>query len=160
MAGNIVYWGGHLTRCVQKDNGAEARRPLPLKYRGVQRHLRVRRAAAGLGLFTAAPIEAGGFVIEYAGPILGLRDIRGMRNKYLFQTNPRRFVDGRPRWNLARYINHACDPNCEVRILRGRIYVFALRAIPAGTELGYDYGEEYCQAFIRPHGCRCRTCRN
>jgi len=132
--------------------------PLPKKYQGVERVLRVRRAAAGLGLFTEEPIEKGGFVIEYVGPILGLADIRGVKNKYLFQTNPRRFVDGSPRWNLARYINHSCVPNCEIYILRGRIYIFSCRTIQAGTELSYDYGEEYFRAFIAPLGCRCPGC--
>jgi len=134
-------------------------RPLPKKYQGAQRSLRVRRSAAGFGLFTEAPIEKGGFVLEYKGPVLSLRQIRGLQNKYIFQTNPRRFVDGSPRWNLARYINHSCHPNCEVRILRGRIYIFALRRIRAGEELGYDYAKEYFEAFIVPHGCRCRRCR-
>ena len=134
------------------------RLPLPKKYQGVARRLRVRRAAAGLGLFTEDPIESGGFIVEYSGPVLGAADIRGIQNKYLFQTNPRRYVDGRPRWNVARYINHSCVPNCEVRILRGRIYIFSICRIAAGTELTYDYGEEYFRAFIGPHGCRCRGC--
>ncbi len=132
--------------------------PLPRKYCDVKRKLRVRRSAAGLGLFTEEPVEKGGFVIEYAGPILGLADIRGVKNKYLFQTNPRRFVDGSPRWNLARYINHSCAPNCEVQILRGRIYIFSCRSIQAGAELAYDYGEEYYLEFIKPFGCRCLRC--
>lgn len=133
--------------------------PLPLKYRNVERRLRVRRSSAGFGLYTEAPIEKGGFVIEYKGPVLSSREIRGMKNKYLFQTNPRRFVDGRPRGNVARYINHSCHPNCEIEIIRGRIYVFALRRIRTGEELGYDYAEEYFNAFIVPHGCRCRKCK-
>lgn len=132
--------------------------PLPKKYQHVSRKLRVRRSAAGLGLFTEEPIGEDGFVVEYSGPILGASDILGMNNRYLFQTNPRRFVDGRPRWNVARYINHSCVPNCEVRILRGRIMIFALQAIEAGVELAYDYGEEYFREFIAPYGCRCPGC--
>ena len=133
--------------------------PLPKKYQSVSRTLRVRRSAAGLGLFTEEPIEADGFVVEYSGPVLRASDIRGLQNRYLFQTNPRRFVDGRPRWNLARYINHACSPNCEVRILRGRILIFSICQIGAGAELGYDYGEEYFREFIAPYGCLCSSCR-
>ncbi len=135
-------------------------KPLPKKYNEVQRHLRVRRSKAGLGLYTEAPIEAGGFVLEYWGPILRYADILGFRTRYLFQTNRDRYVDGSPRANLARYINHRCRPNCEIQILRGRIYVFAKRRIAAGEELGYDYGEEYFRAFIEPHGCRCPACRS
>ncbi|MFU8781131.1 MAG: SET domain-containing protein [Kiritimatiellia bacterium] len=134
------------------------RRSLPKKYRDVRRSLRVKRSAAGLGLYTEAEIEKGGFVIEYAGPIRGAAEIRGMRCKYLFETSSRRFVDGSPRWNLARYINHSCSPNCVVRILRGRIYVFAKRRICAGEELAYNYGRAYFAEFIAPDGCRCGKC--
>ena len=134
------------------------RLPLPKKYQAVSRCLRVRRSFAGLGLFTEQPIEPDGFVIEYSGPVLAPADIRGMKNRYLFQTNPRRFVDGRARSNLARYVNHSCMPNCEVRILRGRIYMFALKAIDAGVELTIDYGDEYVGEFIAPYGCRCTGC--
>ena len=135
-------------------------KPLPKRFRDVQRKLRVKRSPTGLGLFTEAPIEKGGFVIEYVGPVLTLRDILGSRNRYLFETNPRRFIDGSPRTNVARYINHSCAPNCEARIVRGRIYIFARKRIPAGTELAYDYGTEYVADFIDPHGCRCPKCRH
>jgi len=135
------------------------RPPLPKRFRDVTRQLRVKRSPTGLGLFTEAPIEKGGFVIEYFGPVLTLREVMGSRSRYLFGTNPRRFIDGSPRENLARYINHACVPNCEAQIIRGRIYIFARQRIPADAELAYDYGTEYIEAFIAPHGCRCRKCR-
>ncbi len=134
-------------------------KPLPRKYREIRRQLRVKRSSAGLGLFTEEPIEAGGFVVEYTGAVLSVAEIQGSRSRYLFQTNPRRFVDGRDRSNLARYINHSCAPNCEVLIRRGRIYVFARRRIRAGEELGYDYRAEYFDAYIKPIGCRCVKCR-
>jgi uncharacterized protein len=133
-------------------------KPLPRKYQSVKRVLRVKRSSAGLGLFTEAEIEKGGFVVEYAGPIRGAAEIRGMKCKYLFETNAHRFVDGSPRWNLARYINHSCAPNCKIEILRGRIYVFARRWIRPGEELAYNYGKAYFEEYIAPNGCRCCKC--
>lgn len=129
--------------------------PLPKKYRHIRRSLRVKKSSAGLGLFTEEPIERGGFIIEYTGPILSRKVADARGGKYLFETNANRFVDGSSRKNIARYINHACAPNCEVKILRGRIYVFSIKKIPAGGELAYDYQKEYFDEHIGPFGCRC-----
>jgi hypothetical protein len=38
-----------------------------------------------------------------------------------------------------RHINHSCDPNSYVKTLNGRRVVLALRDIPAGEEITYDY---------------------
>jgi len=120
-----------------------------------KKKLKVKRSNAGLGLFTDELIKKGEFVIEYFGPILSREeaDIKG--GKYLFEISSRRTVDGSSRSNVARYINHSCKPNCEIEIKRGRILVFAIRNIRAGEELAYDYGEEYFNDIIKPHGCRC-----
>lgn len=132
---------------------------LPKKYRHTSRSLRVKRATAGLGLFTEKPIEKGGFIIEYTGEILTRLEADARGGKYLFETSAQRFIDGRSRSNTARYINHSCTPNCEIDIRRGRILVFSKRKIVAGEELTYDYEEEYFNEYIKPHGCRCRTCK-
>lgn len=131
---------------------------LPKKYRKYKRKLKVRKSRTGLGLFTEEPINKGEFVVEYVGPVLTSKeaDLRGGR--YLFETNKNRFVDGSSRSNLARYINHACKPNCVIEILKGRIYVFSKRKINAGEELNYDYDTEYFNDFIKPVGCKCDSC--
>ena len=49
-------------------------------------------------------------------------------------------IDGGVDGNDARWINHACEPNCETREEEGRVYVYALRSIRRGEELNYDYG--------------------
>jgi SET domain-containing protein len=120
--------------------------------------LKVKRSSAGLGLFAMLPIKKGSFIIEYIGEVIDLKEANRRGGKYLFETSANRFIDGADRKNIARYINHSCDQNCEVEIRRGRILVFAKRNIQAGEELHYDYGEEYFNQHIRPHGCRCRTC--
>ena len=38
-----------------------------------------------------------------------------------------------------RHINHSCDPNTYVKTVDGRRLVIALRDIPAGEEITYDY---------------------
>ncbi len=128
---------------------------LPKKYQHIRRSLKIIKSHSGLGLMTKEPIEKGGFVIEYVGPILNLKQSNERGGKYLFETNKNRFVDGTARSNTARYLNHSCKPNCEVEIRQGHILIFSLRKINAGEELEYDYGKEYFDEFIKPHGCRC-----
>jgi hypothetical protein len=131
---------------------------LPKKYAHIKRHLKTKKSKTGLGLFTINPIEKGGFIIEYFGPILSHKEADEKGGKYMFETNSDRYVDGSIRSNTARYINHSCAPNCEVEIMRGRIYVFAIKKIEAGEELNYDYGKEYFDEFIKPYGCKCVKC--
>jgi SET domain-containing protein len=70
-------------------------------------------------------------------------------------------------WDLAcqsRWINHSCEPNSivdsrwfpvEKTILA---WWSALRDIPPGEEITYDYGREYVELFFKA-GCRCAACR-
>ncbi len=47
-----------------------------------------------------------------------------------------RVIDGHC---MAMFINHSCDPNCETDEQDGRVWIRAIRSIPAGAELTYDY---------------------
>lgn len=129
---------------------------LPKKYRTKKNPpLSKRRGVSGLGLFANESIGRKEFVIEYTGDILTGKEADARGGKYLFETSKNRFIDGSARTNLARYINHSCDPNCEIEIRKGRIYVFSIRKITAGEELTYDYQQEYFDEHIGPFGCRC-----
>jgi hypothetical protein len=120
-------------------------------------NLAVRRSRAGLGLFAAGPIPAEACVIEYTGPILTDRQVEASNSRYLFEIRANKTIDGSPRANRARYVNHSCDPNCETEIRKNRVYIFALRDIEPGEELSYDYGKEYFDAYIGDK-CRCLKC--
>ena len=62
-------------------------------------------------------------------------------------------------WDLARFINHSCDPNCETGIWNSRIWISAIKRIPAGTELTYDYqyddDPEYTEKDLLFYRCEC-----
>jgi SET domain-containing protein len=120
--------------------------------------LKVKRSSAGMGLFAGADIPKGACVIEYIGRELSKDEWYTVKSKYLFEVTKQKTIDGSPRWNLARYINHSCKPNCEPEIHRARVYIRAKRAIKAGEELVYNYGPDYFRDFIEPHGCRCEKC--
>lgn len=120
--------------------------------------LKVKRSRAGLGLFTSTPIKKGACVIEYTGNILTPQQEEESNSLYLFDAENGVTIDGAPRWNTARYINHSCRPNCEIDIYKNRVYVMARRAIKPGEELTYDYDKDYFDAYIKPKGCRCLKC--
>lgn len=120
--------------------------------------LKVRRSSAGLGLFTQSPIPKGACVIEYVGNEVTEKQLETISSRYLFEISEKRTIDGSPRWNTARYINHSCRPNCEPEIHRGRVFIRARRAIKPGEELSYNYGPNYFRDFIEPYGCRCAKC--
>ena len=126
------------------------------------RFFRVGRSATGLGLFATRLIKRAAHIASYRGPRVSTEDAyqrehRG--SKYLFELNSRWMIDGSPRYNLARYINHSCRPNAEPVVRKGRIAIVALRSIPPGEEITYDYGREYFDFFIKERGCRCAKCR-
>src|SRR6266567_4499133 len=85
------------------------------------------------------------------------REARGAR--YMFALKSRWTIDGSPRWNLARYINHSCRPNAKPVGRKGGIVIVALRRIETGEEITYDYGREYVKYFLGNGGCRCAACR-
>jgi SET domain-containing protein len=118
----------------------------------------VRRSRTGLGLFTESEIPKGACVIEYTGVELTKEQEERSRSRYLFEINARKTIDGAPRWNKARYINHSCRPNCEPNIHKGRVFIHARRRIKPGEELNYDYGKNYFEQFLKDI-CACPKCK-
>jgi uncharacterized protein len=84
---------------------------------------------------------------------------RRRSTRYLFEINSRWTIDGSPRWNTARYINHSCRPNAEATVSQGRIRIKAIKRIRPGDEITYNYGRNYFDTFIKPAGCKCLSCR-
>ena len=120
--------------------------------------LKVKKARAGLGLFALEVIPKGSTIIEYIGKkVSATEDSNG---KYIFSVNKKWDIDGSPRWNTARYVNHSCLPNCEAINRRGRIFIVAKRNIKAGEELYYHYGKDYFEGLIVKNGCLCEKCEN
>ena len=58
------------------------------------------------------------------------------------------------------YINHCCDPNSFVKTVNGVRYVFALRTIPAGREITYDYCVNGGGDTLWECNCGCERCRH
>ena len=128
----------------------------------MSRLFRIGRAFTGLGLFATRPIKRGAYIATYRGPLLTTkeadrRESRGAR--YMFELNTKWTIDGSPRYNVARYINHSCKPNAKPVGRNGKIVIVALRQIEPEDEITYDYGKEYLEYFLQNGGCKCAACR-
>ena len=122
--------------------------------------------------FKASPIHAmGGFarvdlwggqrVIEYVGPKLSKAEAlieQDRRNAYLFALDDDYDIDGSVAWNLARYLNHSCEPNCVMRMVANQIWLYTQRAVQMGEELTYNYGHSLSDYKNRPCHCGAATC--
>jgi len=79
------------------------------------------------------------------------------RNRiWIFNLNDRWVRDAAVGGNIARYVNHACRPNCYTDVVGRRIWIIAARPIATGEELTYDYntdGVAGIRCLCRP-GCR------
>ncbi len=127
----------------------------------------------GQGAFAVRRIPRGTRIIEYTGERItheeadARYDDEAMErhHTYLFTVNARTVIDAAVGGNESRIINHSCDPNCVVMIERGRIFIDALRDIPAGEELCYDYsyereeGDDATANTLYPCRCGARRCR-
>ncbi|MBX3213462.1 MAG: SET domain-containing protein-lysine N-methyltransferase [Labilithrix sp.] len=125
----------------KKTTKGPTRSRQPLAYR-------LRRSPVhGTGMFATRAIRKGASIIEYLGERI-THDEADRRHAhkaeddnhtFLFTVDSKTVIDGGAGGNAARFINHSCEPNCEVIIDDGRLFIEALRAIRPGEEIVYDY---------------------
>lgn len=135
----------------------------------------VKTSTRGWGLFSQEEIPTGTFVVEYVGEVIDDDEFRRRvyrkqkehdENYYFLNVAKDYTIDAGPKGNVARFMNHSCEPNCETQkwIVNGikRVGLFALEDIPVNTELTFNYnldclgdnkkicqcGAEKCAGFI------------
>jgi SET domain-containing protein len=123
---------------------------------------RGRSKVHGFGVFALEPINKNTRIIDYDGELIDHKESLKRETKYLkqgciwcFTVNRRWVRDANVAGNVARFVNHACKPNCYSQIIGRTIWIRAGRNIKAGEELTYDYytdGEQVIQCRCRP-GC-------
>ncbi|HTH44843.1 MAG TPA: SET domain-containing protein-lysine N-methyltransferase [Oxalicibacterium sp.] len=130
-------------------------------------HIVKSSAIHGRGVFARRAIAAGTCVIEYRGRRISQEqatppaiDGQPLNLTYFFNLNDGRVIDGGRGGNDARFINHSCEPNCEAfEHADGRVFIYAMRDIPRGQELSYDYAliyeERHTPAVKRAFACHC-----
>lgn len=143
-------------------------------HRSSGRRIQVRRSSVhGKGVFAVAPIARDEAIIEYTGEVIdwpeALRrhphDPSDPNHTFYFSLDGGWVIDAKHGGNSSRWINHACQPNCQADEVDGRVFIRALRALKPGDELFYDYGlvldERQTAKLKRQYACHCgsRTCR-
>jgi len=108
---------------------------------------------AGKGLFTKVFIPQKAFVIEHKGRVTTWDAVKhDIDNAYLFYVNRHHILDAKPYTKaLGRYANDASgtaqvpglENNCRYVVASGKVYIKAIRDIPAGSEILVYYGPGY-----------------
>jgi SET domain-containing protein len=93
------------------------------------------------GCYTTTRIRKGARVAEYDGPRITKAEADTCYEEapitYLFGLGDGSMViEGH---SMAMFINHSCDANCETEEKAGRVWISAIKNIPAGAEITYDY---------------------
>jgi hypothetical protein len=127
-----------------------------------------REPGKGWGLVTNEFIPKGKLVQEYMGEVIDEKEVERRMvawaqehpndpNFYVMALKKPYFVDAREYANLARFINHSCEPNCKVTSVNVngciRNGIYSIRDIQPGEFLCYDYHFDTNQGdrFV----CRC-----
>ncbi|KAH8383978.1 hypothetical protein KR009_011560 [Drosophila setifemur] len=106
----------------------------------------------GFGLVCREPIAEGTFVIEYVGEVINHSEFQKRlvqkqrdrdENYYFLGVEKDFIIDAGPKGNLARFMNHSCEPNCATQKWNvnciHRVGLFAIKDIPANAELTFNY---------------------
>lgn len=110
-------------------------------------------------MFATQDIPKNKRIIDYAGEKITHKESRKREARYLrrgaiwcFTLNNRWVIDANVGGNIARFVNHACKPNCYSQIIDGIIWIRASRTIEPGEELTYNYNTGGTAEIP----CRCR----
>jgi hypothetical protein len=114
----------------------------------------MREHGKGWGLIAVNGVKRGDLVQEYAGEIIDdeekeerlkawSRDHPNDPNFYVMHLEPGWYIDAREVANMARFINHSCDPNCKLvpTNVSGhiRVAIVCIKDVAPGGYLSYDY---------------------
>ncbi len=112
---------------------------------------------AGRGLFTTKVIPKGTRIVEYKGKIKTWKEVKNDDNNYYIYYVTRNYIIDASSYkkSLARYVNDAkglkkikgINNNAEFIREKFKVFIDAIRDIPAGAEILVSYGKEYWQVI-------------
>jgi histone-lysine N-methyltransferase SETD1 len=110
----------------------------------------------GRGCYATVRFAKGKKIVELEGErvsrVEAARRMRGKRRLHICAINSYWGIDGSRGGNGSQFVNHSCQPNSFVRIIKEHVIFFALRDIEPGEEITLDYVESY---HPDTKGCRC-----
>lgn len=104
----------------------------------------------GRGVFARRAIRSGETILAFEGPLIDFAETkrRGAAECMAIQVGPNQYIDTQAPGVLA---NHSCAPNAGIRNDRDLV---ALRDIPPGEEIRYDYSTTMDEKSFTMR-CRC-----
>lgn len=77
----------------------------------------------GMPLMTVYFFDTGQFILEYLGEVVSEAEFRRRmteeysqeRHHYCLNLDSGAVIDGYRMGNIGRYVNHSCEPNCEMQ---------------------------------------------
>ncbi|KAH0639405.1 hypothetical protein KY290_036675 [Solanum tuberosum] len=113
-------------------------------------------SCSGWGLLDDENIKAGQFIIECCGEVISFDEAKkgsqayeshDLKDVYIISMDGNDFIDSTWKGSFARFINHSCNPNCEISkwIVSGetKVGIFVKQDISVGMELTYEYNFEW-----------------
>jgi len=136
---------------------AQVERRTDLSLKKLHYNVVVKRSAIhNWGLFTTRPVTKDSMVVEYKGQAIRSIIADAWEKKYesgalkgqggdcyMFRLDADVVLDATQHGNVARFMNHCCQPNCYSKVIevegRKHIIIFAHRDLEEGEEIMYDY---------------------
>lgn len=121
----------------------------------------------GRGVFATRALVPGELVCECLGERISWeealrrhpRDPAHSDHAFYLDTGDGTVNNGAVGGNGARWINHACRPNCETEDRNGRIFVLTVQPIRTGKEPSIDYAPfvegRHTRQFRERYACHC-----
>jgi SET domain-containing protein len=126
----------------------------------------------GWGLAAGEFIPKNSFVMQYVGEVfstdsdIGSKRIKRYKHSkctYLMRIENNEVIDPTYSGNIARFINHSCDPNCQTRkwTIQNEICVgiFAQKDILENEELTFDYQFDFFKTAFTKCYCGAAKCK-
>jgi len=148
--------------------------PISMQYRKLQskcKTLQVKHSAIhSYGVFASQEYAQDEMIVEYVGEIIR-QSVADVREKYyeeknigcyMFKIEDDMIVDATRKGNIARFVNHSCEPNAYAKIVNingsKKIVIFAACVIRPREEITYDYKFQIEEEKIKCF-CGAPTCR-
>ena len=116
----------------------------------------------GMGAYADKRIPARKKIGDLGGEIITIKEaerrIKKLKRIAMVELTDEYALDASVNPNALRYVNHSCDPNTYMRVLKNRVEFYARKNIKAGEELTCDYGETHHDGKL-PCRCGAKNCR-
>ncbi len=99
--------------------------------------LKIKMTKTGKGVYTLVDIPAKAPIMEITGDIRTQESMYKPQDSAWLQISPKYYIG--PSGAVDDQIRHSCDPNCYIKAVGSRAFLYSLYQIKANTELTFDY---------------------